>query len=143
MVVFGDCLRVIFVLEIIKHFMFCLLFYFGNSRSPLLLETSHSQSEKMKITGKTDLPAIISSKVLNFTPDSDLLQKPISRKQVSRKSRNSGGGVRLRRDGVPAGGKRGSRPETPLLRWKFDEGKGKEEKDVEVKNCNVNQLICS
>ncbi|KVH94684.1 hypothetical protein Ccrd_003259 [Cynara cardunculus var. scolymus] len=92
----------------------------------------------MKITGKTDLPAIISSKVLNFTPDSDLLQKPILRKQVSRKSRNSGGGVRLRRDGVPAGGKRGSRPETPLLRWKFDESKGKEEeeeeKDVDVES---------
>ncbi|KAI3673804.1 hypothetical protein L6452_39934 [Arctium lappa] len=77
----------------------------------------------MKITGKTDLPAIISSKVLNFTPDSDLLEKPILRKQVSRKSRNSGGGGRRRRDGGAAVGRRGSRPETPLLRWKFDEGK--------------------
>ena len=61
----------------------------------------------MKITGKTDLPAIISSKVLNFTPDSDLLQKPISRKQVSRKSRNSDDGVRLRRDEALTVGKRG------------------------------------
>lgn len=93
----------------------------------------------MKITGKTDPPAIISSKVLNFTPDSDLLQKPISRKQVSRKSRNPGGGVRLKRDGVGAAGKRGSRPETPLLRWKFNEGKQdeEEEKDVEVESENL------
>ncbi|KAI3717896.1 hypothetical protein L1987_69807 [Smallanthus sonchifolius] len=90
----------------------------------------------MKITGKTDLSAIISSKVLNFTPDSDLLQKPISRKQSSRKTRSSGGGVRLKRDGVPAVGKRGSRPETPLLRWKFGEGKegDEEEKDGEVES---------
>lgn len=92
----------------------------------------------MKITGKTDPPAIVSSKVLNFTPDSDLLQKPILRKQVSRKSRNPGGGVRLKRDGVPAAGKRGSRPETPLLRWKFNEGKQEEEdKDVEVDSENL------
>ncbi|KAI3820528.1 hypothetical protein L1987_08076 [Smallanthus sonchifolius] len=83
----------------------------------------------MKITGKTDLPAIKPSKVPNITPDSDLLQKPISRKQSSRKTRNPAGGVRLKRDGVPAAGKRGSRPETPLLRWKFVEGK--EDVDVE------------
>nr|XP_043606030.1 uncharacterized protein LOC122578189 [Erigeron canadensis] len=83
----------------------------------------------MKITGKTDLPAIISSKVLNFNPDSDLLQKPILKIQNSRKIRNSGSGVRVKRDGV----KKGSRPETPLLRWKFgkdDEG----EKDIEVES---------
>ncbi|KAK9072273.1 hypothetical protein SSX86_008706 [Deinandra increscens subsp. villosa] len=85
----------------------------------------------MKITGKTDLPAIISSKVLNFTPDSDLLQKPISKKQSIRKTRNSGGGVRLRRDGAPAAGKKGSRPETPLLRWKFVEGKEKDDEDID------------
>ncbi|XP_023735662.1 uncharacterized protein LOC111883572 [Lactuca sativa] len=89
----------------------------------------------MKITGKTDLPAILSSKALNFTPDSDLLHKPISRKQLSRKSRNPGGGVRLKRDGLPASGKRGSRPETPLLRWKFNEAKQEEEdKDAEVES---------
>ncbi|KAD4386024.1 hypothetical protein E3N88_26193 [Mikania micrantha] len=81
----------------------------------------------MKITGKTDLPAATSSKVLNFTPDSDLLQKPISRKQPSRRTRNPADGVRLKRDGAPAAGKRGSRPETPLLRWKFDEGKEEDE----------------
>ncbi|KAK9080658.1 hypothetical protein SSX86_000416 [Deinandra increscens subsp. villosa] len=85
----------------------------------------------MKITGKPDLPTVISSKFPTFTPDSDLLQKPISKKQPNRKTRNPGGGVRVKRDGAPAAGKRGSRPETPLLRWKFVEGK-KEENDVDV-----------
>ncbi|MFS7940684.1 putative protein BRANCHLESS TRICHOME [Helianthus anomalus] len=90
----------------------------------------------MKITRKTDLPAVTSSKIQTFSPDSDLLQKPISKKQSSRKTRNSGGGVRLKRDGVPAAGKRGSRPETPLLRWKFADGKEVDEdvKDVEVES---------
>ncbi|XP_076948320.1 uncharacterized protein LOC143620516 [Bidens hawaiensis] len=85
----------------------------------------------MKITGKTDLPAIISSKALNFPPDSDLLQKPILRKQSSRRTRNSGAGVRLKKDVIPAAGKRGSRPETPLLRWKFVEGKEEDDGEVE------------
>ncbi|XP_076924593.1 uncharacterized protein LOC143587082 [Bidens hawaiensis] len=85
----------------------------------------------MKITGKTDLPAIKSSKALNFPPDSDLLQKPIFRKQSSRRTRSSGGGVRLKKDVIPAAGKRGSRPETPLLRWKFVEGKEEEDGEVE------------
>ncbi|KAD5507657.1 hypothetical protein R6Q59_031555 [Mikania micrantha] len=84
----------------------------------------------MKITGKTNLPAVIPSKVVNLTPDSDLIQKPISRKQSSRRTRNSSGGVRLKRDGVPTAGKRISRPETPLLRWNFVEGK-EEEDEVE------------
>ncbi|KAL4566814.1 hypothetical protein LXL04_030939 [Taraxacum kok-saghyz] len=86
----------------------------------------------MKITGKTDLAAILSSKALHFTPDSDLSHKPILRRQVSRKSWNPGAGVRLKRDGVPAAGKRGSRPETPLLRWKFNEGKQEEEEDKDA-----------
>ncbi|XP_071703140.1 uncharacterized protein [Rutidosis leptorrhynchoides] len=86
----------------------------------------------MEITGKTDLTAIVSSKVSNFTPDSDLLHKPISEKQSTRKTRNSVGGVRLKRDGPPAAGKRGSRPGTPLLRWKFVEGNKKDEEDTDV-----------
>ncbi|KAK1435627.1 hypothetical protein QVD17_01393 [Tagetes erecta] len=99
----------------------------------------------MKITGKTDLPAIISSKALNFKPDSDLLQKPISKKQSGRKTRNSGGGVRLKRDGAPAPGRKGSRPETPLLRWKFVEGKEEDDEqgnDVDVDVGSEKQSDC-
>ncbi|KAD4887979.1 hypothetical protein E3N88_20052 [Mikania micrantha] len=59
----------------------------------------------MKITGKTDLPTATSSNVLTFTPDLDFLQKPISRKQPIRRTRNPAAGVRLKRDGAPAGGK--------------------------------------
>ncbi|XP_076924251.1 uncharacterized protein LOC143586639 [Bidens hawaiensis] len=85
----------------------------------------------MKITGKTDPPATASTKIQTFNPGSDLFQKPISKNQSGRKTRNSGDGVRLRRDGVTAAGKRVSRPETPLLRWKFGEGK---EEDLEGKD---------
>ena len=82
--------------------------------------------QSMKITTDTDLPAILSSKPLNPSPDSDLLHKP--RKSLPRKARNlsfSGAGVRLRgREGAPSG--RRSRPETPLLKWKFeDKGESK------------------
>ncbi|XP_059662486.1 uncharacterized protein LOC132308425 [Cornus florida] len=89
---------------------------------------SHS---KMKITGKTDLSASLSYRALSPFLDSDLIQKPSYRKSPSRKTKNasfSGAGVRLKRDGAPAG--RRSRPETPLLRWKLDDGK----KDVDVKD---------
>ncbi|KAA8523681.1 hypothetical protein F0562_010104 [Nyssa sinensis] len=84
----------------------------------------------MKITRNTDLAAILSSKALNPSPDSDLLQKAASRKPPRRKTRNSsvGAGVRLKRDGAPSGKR--SRPETPLLRWKFDD----REKDVDFKD---------
>ncbi|KAI7737708.1 hypothetical protein M8C21_011880 [Ambrosia artemisiifolia] len=75
----------------------------------------------MKVTGKTDLSTIKPYKVPNFTPDSDLLQKPISKKHSGRK-------IRLKNQ-IPAAGKRGSRPETPLLRWKFVESKQKEEEE--------------
>ncbi|KAK2990012.1 hypothetical protein RJ640_004690 [Escallonia rubra] len=81
----------------------------------------------MKITAKTDLPALLSSKALNPSPDSDLLLKPNSRKPPHRKIRNpgfSGAGVKLKREGAPPGKR--SRPETPLLRWKFDDGKQKD-----------------
>lgn len=82
----------------------------------------------MKITGKTDLHAIISSKGLNpSTPDSDLLQKSKSHRPPRRKARSpgySGTGVRF------SAVKRSSRPETPLVHWKFDDGgdKVKEER---------------
>lgn len=68
----------------------------------------------MKITsGKTELP----TRQLNPLPDGDILQKSVqSKKPTRRKSKGSGNGVRLRKDG-----KRSSRPETPLLRWKFNE----------------------
>uniref|UniRef100_A0A5B7B3D9 Uncharacterized protein n=1 Tax=Davidia involucrata TaxID=16924 RepID=A0A5B7B3D9_DAVIN len=89
---------------------------------------------KMKITGKTDLSAILSSKALHPSPDSDLLQKSSSRKSPLRKIRNSSfprTGVRLKRDGAPTGKR--SRPETPLLRWKFND----REKDVAFKDEKV------
>ncbi|XP_009627564.1 uncharacterized protein LOC107767834 [Nicotiana tabacum] len=74
----------------------------------------------MKVTAnKAELPTITSSKLVNPLPDSDLLHKPFcSRKPPRRKTKNSGTGVRLKRD--IAGGKK-SRPETPLLRWKYNE----------------------
>ena len=74
----------------------------------------------MKITaGKKELQQCPSSTPFNPFQSSDLLEKPSkSSKPHRRKSRGSGNGVRLRKD---SGGKRSSRPETPLLRWKFDE----------------------
>ncbi|XP_052178505.1 uncharacterized protein LOC127792151 [Diospyros lotus] len=77
----------------------------------------------MKITGKTDIPAILSSRPVNASPYPDLIPKPKAQRPPRWKSRNAGypgAGVRVKRDGAPAG--RRSRPETPLLRWKFDEG---------------------
>ncbi|KAL7217955.1 hypothetical protein ACSBR2_011224 [Camellia fascicularis] len=82
----------------------------------------------MKITGKTDLHAILFSKALNpTTPDLDLLQKSKSHRPPRRKARSpgySGTGVRF------SAVKRSSRPETPLVHWKFDDGgdKVKEER---------------
>ncbi|KAH6795771.1 hypothetical protein C2S51_036757 [Perilla frutescens var. frutescens] len=59
----------------------------------------------------------------NPPPPSDLYEKPsFPRKPPRRKTRYFGGGVRLKRDAGAPNGKRSSRPETPLLRWKFDEG---------------------
>ncbi|KAI8009026.1 Uncharacterized protein LOK49_LG07G03373 [Camellia lanceoleosa] len=79
----------------------------------------------MKITRNTDLPSILSSKPLNPSPDSDLFHKSKSQRPPRRKSRSPGcsaAGLRLKRDVAPAA--RRSRPETPLLRWKFhDEAK--------------------
>ncbi|PIN11176.1 hypothetical protein CDL12_16225 [Handroanthus impetiginosus] len=51
-------------------------------------------------------------------PSSDLSHKPtFPRKSPRRKTKPSGAAVRLKRESS----KRSSRPETPLLRWKFDE----------------------
>ncbi|CAN4102714.1 unnamed protein product [Withania somnifera] len=74
----------------------------------------------MKVTAnnKPVLPEI----TWNPLPDSDLLHEPFcSRKPPRRKINYYGTGVRLRRDisGVPSGKK--SRPNTPLLRWKYNE----------------------
>ncbi|XP_019194333.1 PREDICTED: eukaryotic translation initiation factor 5B-like isoform X2 [Ipomoea nil] len=74
----------------------------------------------MKITGASvELPAIPSSSKPQDPP-----QKPCvpPRKQPRRRIKNSGGGVRVRKD--VGGGSQGrrSRPETPLLQWKFNEG---------------------
>ncbi|CBI26633.3 unnamed protein product, partial [Vitis vinifera] len=86
----------------------------------------------MKITATTELPttipAILSSRARNASPDSDLISKRSSRKPPRRKARTPAGGARLKRDGA-AGGRR-SRPETPLLRWKFDDIE--REKDANV-----------
>lgn len=88
--------------------------------------------ETMKITATTELPttipAILSSRARNASPDSDLISKRSSRKPPRRKARTPAGGARLKRDGA-AGGRR-SRPETPLLRWKFDDIE--REKDANV-----------
>ncbi|XP_055823742.1 uncharacterized protein LOC129892211 [Solanum dulcamara] len=79
----------------------------------------------MKVTAnnKAELPAITSSKLVNPLPDSDLLQNPFCyRKPPRRKIKNSGtAGVRLRRDITGAPGGKRSRPNTPLLRWKYNE----------------------
>ncbi|XP_057957272.1 uncharacterized protein At5g41620-like [Malania oleifera] len=81
----------------------------------------------MKISSRAELPTVVFSKALSVVPDSDLLNK---RKPSRRKVKNpsfSGHGVRLRRDGAPSG--RRSRPETPLLTWKYDD----REKDASAK----------
>lgn len=74
----------------------------------------------MKITGGgSQLPEGLSSRQLDPFQTSDLLDKPVkSGKTPRRKSKGSGYGMRLKKDSV---GKRSSRPQTPLLRWKFDE----------------------
>ncbi|KAL6999295.1 hypothetical protein U1Q18_000457 [Sarracenia purpurea var. burkii] len=77
----------------------------------------------MKITSKADLSAFVSSKAPSPSAHSDLFQTSKSQRPLRRKSRSprySGAGVRLKKDGAPPGKR--SRPETPLLRWKFDGG---------------------
>ncbi|KAF8414088.1 hypothetical protein HHK36_002087 [Tetracentron sinense] len=83
--------------------------------------------DKMKVSGGSQfpgkIPAILSSKSLNPSPDSDLHERRNGQKPYRRKIRNpgfSGAGIRLKKDGVAAGKRSG--PATPLLRWKFDEG---------------------
>lgn len=79
----------------------------------------------MKITRKADSLAILSSRTPDPSPDSIPLHNKSRNQSPSRwKSRNPGrpaAGVRVRRDAsVPVG--RRSRPETPFLRWKYNEG---------------------
>ncbi|GMP65365.1 hypothetical protein CsSME_00026189 [Camellia sinensis var. sinensis] len=92
------------------------------------LSNASITTSTMKITRSTDLPSILSSKPLNPSPDSDLFHKSKSQRPPRRKSRSPGcsvAGLRLKRDVAPAA--RRSRPETPLLRWKFHDG-AKEQK---------------
>ncbi|CAI9088405.1 OLC1v1022715C1 [Oldenlandia corymbosa var. corymbosa] len=82
----------------------------------------------MKITGggRAELQEGQSSRKLNPFQTSDLLLgKPVKSvvKPPRRKSKGSGNGMRLKKD---LAGKKSSRPETPLLRWKFDEGRDDE-----------------
>lgn len=76
----------------------------------------------MKFSRRQDLPGTLPAKVLNPTPDLDLLHRSNPRKPPRRKTRTpkfSAPGTRVSRSGTPAGKR--SRPETPLLKWKFDE----------------------
>ncbi|KAL3636769.1 hypothetical protein CASFOL_019068 [Castilleja foliolosa] len=58
----------------------------------------------------------------NPPPPSDLPGNP--RKPPRRRTKAPVAGVRLKRESGAPSAKRSSRPETPLLRWKFDEGCG-------------------
>ncbi|XP_043691913.1 uncharacterized protein LOC122642477 [Telopea speciosissima] len=89
----------------------------------------------MKISGRTQLSAVISSKTLYpKSPDSEVQDTRSDRRsQAQRKKiRNpgfSGGGVRLKKDVAPVGKRSG--PATPLLRWKFDDADLSVPKDKE------------
>lgn len=73
--------------------------------------------EKSKFQ-ETHFPKVPSNSSLK----SDLSFKPaIPRKPPHRKTKTPGIGVRLKRETGAPSGKRSSRPETPLLRWKFDD----------------------
>ncbi|KAK6132943.1 hypothetical protein DH2020_033327 [Rehmannia glutinosa] len=62
----------------------------------------------------------------NPPPPPDLPHKfSFPPKPPRRRKKTPGAGVRLKRESGAPSAKRGSRPETPLLRWKFDEGNGK------------------
>lgn len=80
---------------------------------------------KMKVTIEKAADRVIRPPP-NPPPPSDLSGKPgYPRKQQRRKTRSFGAGVRLKREAGAPSAKRSSRPETPLLRWKFDEGNEK------------------
>ncbi|XP_042519260.1 uncharacterized protein LOC122093073, partial [Macadamia integrifolia] len=83
-------------------------------------------SAKMKISGITDLPALLSSKTLNpNSPDLNILHRRSNRRPQAprRKIRNrcfsGSGGVRLKKDITPVGKRSGHA--TPLLQWKFED----------------------
>ncbi|OVA06596.1 hypothetical protein BVC80_9009g1 [Macleaya cordata] len=80
----------------------------------------------MKISGRSHIPekipAILYSKTLNTSPDSDLQGRKNDRKLQRRKIRNpgfTGSKVRLKKDFVGSGKRSG--PATPLLSWKYDD----------------------
>lgn len=73
-------------------------------------------------TQETHLPG----RYVNHPPPSDLYHKSsFTRKPPRRKARIPGVGVLLRREVGLSSVKRSSRPETPLLKWKVDEGNEK------------------
>ncbi|XP_073016673.1 uncharacterized protein [Primulina eburnea] len=75
-------------------------------------------------TQETHLPG----QSVSHPPPPDVSQKfTFTRKQPRRKSRIPGVGVLLRREVGVSSVKRSSRPETPLLKWKVDEGNEKSE----------------
>ncbi|KAL6544469.1 hypothetical protein OROMI_023331 [Orobanche minor] len=72
---------------------------------------------------------------VNPPPPSDLAENPsFPRKPPRRRSKTGGAGVRLKRECGAASAKRSSRPETPSLRWKFDEGSGMNNFVEEIKS---------
>ncbi|XP_043689576.1 uncharacterized protein LOC122640442 [Telopea speciosissima] len=79
----------------------------------------------MKISGRTEIPAVLSKSINSKSPDSDIRDRKSDKKTQAqrRKIRNPGfsasGGVRLKKDIAPVGKRSG--PGTPLLRWKFDD----------------------
>ena len=88
----------------------------------------------MKISGKPHLapafPSSLSSKAaLNPRTDSDLQSRLGARKPARRKPRTPRL-ARVRRNGAPNG--RRSRPETPLLKWKVEDGEEREKVGNEV-----------
>ncbi|XP_058094218.1 uncharacterized protein LOC131240159 [Magnolia sinica] len=74
----------------------------------------------MTKSGGRQIPAILSSKSLTRSPDSDLPDRRNDRKPQRRRTRNPPG-IRLKKDSGFSAGKRTS-PATPFLRWKFDDG---------------------
>ncbi|KAL5972642.1 hypothetical protein ACLOJK_039447 [Asimina triloba] len=76
--------------------------------------------QNMRKSGGRQIPAILSSKDVASSHNSDPPHRRNDRRTQRRRLRSSSG-IRLRKDGGFPAGKRTS-PATPLLRWKFDDG---------------------
>ncbi|KAL6553401.1 hypothetical protein OROGR_007243 [Orobanche gracilis] len=80
---------------------------------------------------------------INPPPPSDLAENPsLPRKPPRRRTKTGGAGVRLKRECGAASAKRSSRPGTPSLRWKFDEGSGMNNFVEEVKSSDETDRKC-